>query len=135
MIVFITNIRLFYSTITEPYELSSPVIEIVITFNNQHVPLKATILKSVEYKYLSLIAILSHTKHDISTLNEESFNYLLENNHFIRQIYESKNLDILFKKYKICYVYLCNKRSHKSKQEIKKGKVIPLHVRCGPEGG
>jgi len=93
------------------------------------------ILKSVEYKYLSLIALPSHTKQDISTLKEESFNCLQENNHFIQQFYESKNLRLFFKKCKIFYVYLCNKHSHKSKQEIKKVKVIPLQARCGPEGG
>jgi hypothetical protein len=135
MVVFITNIRLFYNTITELYGLCSPVTKIVITLNNQHVPLKATILKSVKNKFLSLIVLLSHTKHDISTLNEESFNYLREINHFIRQFYESKNMHILFKKRKIFYVYLYNKCIHKSKQEIRKGKVIPLHARCGPEGG
>jgi hypothetical protein len=34
MIVFIKNIRLFYDTITEAYELSSPATKIFFTLNN-----------------------------------------------------------------------------------------------------
>jgi hypothetical protein len=88
MIVLIINIHLFYNVITGAYELSSTVTKNVILINNLLLPLNTTILKSFEYKYLSLVAQISHTKQDMSTSNEEPVNYLQENNPFIQKLHE-----------------------------------------------